>query len=85
MDQGLKILVLFVIIGYLGMTRLQIWWKKRGELTANRFALFQMVYWNSLRYSNPSGFSDFDRIHCHCPWYDYYFMDCWISIRPLDI
>ena len=46
MDQGLKILISFVVIGYFGMIGVQIWWKKRGELTANRFALLQIAFWS---------------------------------------
>jgi hypothetical protein len=46
MDQGLMILILFVVFGYFSMIGVQIWWKKRGELTANRFALLQIAYWS---------------------------------------
>lgn len=46
MDQGLMILILFAVICYFGTIGVQIWWKKRGELTANRFALLQITYWS---------------------------------------
>jgi ABC-type Fe3+ transport system permease subunit len=34
------------IIGYFGIIWLQGIWYKRGELTENRFALFQVAYWS---------------------------------------
>lgn len=46
MDQGLKILISLVILGYFGMVGVQVWWKKRGILTVNRFVLLQIAYWN---------------------------------------
>lgn len=44
MNQDLMILLLFEIISYFGLIVVQISWKKRGELTANRFALLNVSY-----------------------------------------
>ena len=44
MKQGLIVLFIFEIIGYAGVIWILGTWKKNGELTPNRFALFQAGY-----------------------------------------
>ena len=34
------------MVGYIGILLLQGIWYKRGELTENRFALFQVAFWS---------------------------------------
>ena len=40
----MKIILAMELIGYIGMIWIQGRWYKRGELTANRFAIFQVTY-----------------------------------------
>ena len=42
----MMIILCIELIGYIGIIWLQATWYKRGELNANRFALFQIAYWS---------------------------------------